>query len=411
MLVASLQDTDSEKAGHIKSHAPDYCQASPDSVSRPRIMLVDDDLTTHTLLKKMLVLHGSEVAVFPGGSIAVLAAKNYRPDLILLSTENSEMDGFMVCEQIKSIDALCNVPVIFLSTSSDVDTKIRAFEAGGADFITKPVHFAELRARIAVHLRIFMLEEKMAQHYQTHKKVREISAAQQATNFALAKLAEYRDEDTGIHLERVMDYCSILAVKLMDASEYASQVNQDFIDCIRHASLLHDIGKVAIPDKILFKPGMLTHEEFEIMKTHTIIGAENMQAIYNQYSNNQLIGMGIEIALYHHERWDGKGYPDGLSGRNIPLSARIMALADYYDALRSDRCYRKGFSHSQVKAMIQEGDGSHFDPVIVKAFMECEEDFKRVMEQSRNQGESVFSTECRIATSKTPVMRLIRTHQ
>jgi putative two-component system response regulator len=223
--------------------------------------------------------------------------------------------------------------------------------------------------------RACLQQEKMQCYRQIENSLREISAAQQATNFALAKLAEYRDEDTGLHLKRVSEYCRILGERLQADSPYSSQISDDFIHCIQHASLLHDIGKVAIPDSILFKPGKLTTEEFEVMKTHTVIGAENIQAIYNHYSNNPLIGMGIEIALYHHERWDGQGYPDRLAGKNIPLSARIMAVADVYDALRSDRCYRKGFEYSQVKSMVVDGSGNHFDPVIVSAFIEATDEF------------------------------------
>jgi len=163
-------------------------------------------------------------------------------------------------------------------------------------------------------------------------------------------------------------------------SPYAAQIPPEFVECIHHASPLHDIGKVAIPDSILLKPYKLNPAEFEVMKSHTVIGGENMQLVYNRYSGNAFIGMGIEIALYHHERWDGTGYPDGLAGRNIPLSARIMSLADFYDALRSDRCYRKGLSHDEVRVMIQEGSGTHFDPVLVQAFLSLEDEFRHVQD-------------------------------
>lgn len=353
----------------------------PSSCKKARIMVVDDDPETHSMLQKMLLLHGSEVLSFPSGSISLAGVKKWSPDLILLSAEGSDMDGFEVCQHLKMEDKLKNIPVIFMSYCSDMAIKNRAFGAGGVDYITKPVHFGELKARIAVHLRLFMLEEQLHYQSQVQNSLREVSAAQQATNFALAKLAEFRDEDTGLHLKRVSEYCRILTTRLQLDSPYLTQISAEFINCIRHASLLHDIGKVAIPDSILFKPGKLTEEEFEVMKTHTIIGADNIQAIYNHYSGNPLIGMGIEIALYHHERWDGTGYPDRLAGRNIPLSARIMAVADVYDALRSDRCYRKGFEHSQVRLMMLDGSGNHFDPVIVKAFLETESEFEAVAER------------------------------
>ncbi|MBI2354146.1 MAG: response regulator [Deltaproteobacteria bacterium] len=347
---------------------------------KARIMVVDDDPATHALLTEMLVLHGSEMLFYPSGAIALMAAENHTPDLVLLAVKIPDMDGFEVCKRIKQNPGLKDVPVIFLSDTNDTESKVRAFEMGGVDYITKPIHFAELRARVAVHLSRCTLESKLEFQKRMEEKIRELSEAQQATIFAIAKLAEQRDEDTGAHLERVREYCRLLAERLGEDSPYAAYITAEFVECIQHASPLHDIGKVAIPDSILLKPHKLTSPEFEVMKTHAVIGAENMQLVYNHYSGNVFIGMGIEIALYHHERWDGSGYPDGLTGRNIPLPARIMALADCYDALRSDRCYRRGLDHERVKAMILEGSGTHFDPEIVKAFLSLEEEFSRIQD-------------------------------
>lgn len=347
---------------------------------KARIMVVDDDPATHALLNEMLVLHGSEVLFYPGGAIALMAAENHTPDLVLLAIKIPDMDGFEVCKRLKQNPGLKDIPVIFLSDMNDMESKVKAFNMGGVDYITKPIHFAELRARVAVHLSRCTLESKLEFQQRMEEKIRELSEAQQATIFALAKLAEQRDEDTGAHLERVREYCRLLAERLGEDSPYAAYITAEFVECIQHASPLHDIGKVAIPDSILLKPHKLTSPEFEVMKSHSVIGAENMQLVYNHYSGNVFIGMGIEIALYHHERWDGSGYPDGLSGRNIPLPARIMALADCYDALRSDRCYRRGLDHEQVKAMILEGSGTHFDPEIVKAFLSLEEEFSRIQD-------------------------------
>ncbi len=210
------------------------------------------------------------------------------------------------------------------------------------------------------------------------KQIVELTNAQHATIFAMAKLAEQRDEDTGAHLERVREYCKLLAESIGKDHPYKSQVTQSFIKRIQHAAPLHDIGKVAIPDCVLLKPGKLDKDEFAIIKSHVVIGADNLQAVFNQYSKNAFIGMGIEIALYHHERWDGTGYPDKLIGINIPLSARIMALADVYDALRSDRCYRKGINHSDTLVMIKDESGKHFDPFLVDVFLEVECDFENI---------------------------------
>lgn len=349
------------------------------------IMVVDDDPVTYGMLKDMLVLYGSEMFFFPNAETALSALDNFTPDLFLIGVEQNQPEGFDICTKFKQNPRLRNIPVIFLSTAGGTESKVKAFDLGAVDYITKPFHFAEVRARVAVHLQLCTLQDKLEFQQMMERKVREISDAQLATIFALAKLAEQRDGDTGAHLERVREFCRLLAQQLSENSVYAASITPEFIECIQHASPLHDVGKVAIPDSILLKKGILTPEEFEIMKDHTIIGAENMQTVYNHYSGNTFIGVGIEIALYHHERWDGKGYPDGLIGRNIPLSARIMALADVYDALRADRCYRKGMAHEQVKLMIKEGDGTHFDPVIVKAFFELEDTFNYVCENMQKQ--------------------------
>lgn len=346
---------------------------------KPRIMVVDDAPDVLDLLRQMLEQHGSEVFALQNGMLALQEAEKNPPDLLLLDINMPELDGYQVCERFKRNPRLKEIPIIFLSGLNSTEAKVKAFEAGGVDYITKPFHPAEVRARIGTHLNLRTLQYKLDFQEMVAEKVREISEAQQATIFALAKLAEQRDEDTGTHLERVREYCRLLAERLGEDSPYAASISTDFIECIQHAAPLHDIGKVAIPDRILLKPGKLTPEEFEIMKTHSVIGAENLQTVYNNYAGNVFIGMGIEIALYHHERWDGSGYPDRLLGRNIPLSARIMAVADCYDAIHSDRCYRKGLNHEETKSIIMSESGSHFDPEICTAFLSLEKEFGRIM--------------------------------
>ena len=341
------------------------------------IILVDDDLETHALLSGMLSQCCGKMLIYPLGELAVSALENSAPDLILLAMRIPDMDGIQLCGWLKQNPRTKKIPVIFLSAVDDTESKVRAFDAGAVDYVTKPFHFPELRARIALHLRLSILQDRLETQRLVERKIRELSEAQQATIFAMARLAEQRDGDTGEHLERVREYCRLLAERLGDASPYAPHILPEFVECIQHASPLHDIGKVAIPDSILLKPRRLTPAEFAVMKTHTVIGAENLQQVYNHYSGNAFVGMGIEIALYHHERWDGAGYPDGLTGRNIPLSARIMALADFYDALRSDRCYRVGLDHGRVRTMVLRGEGTHFDPVVVQAFLDSEEKFRQ----------------------------------
>lgn len=358
-------------------------KAAP-QLEKSTVMVVDAAPAQLAVLTEMLLRSGAEVSAFSNCALALMAAERTPPDLFLLDADMPDSDCHQVCSRIKRHPKLKDIPVIFLSSAGAAEENVRTFLSGAVDYIVKPLRFEEVQARVQTHLSLRSLQAKL--HYQdvhlqrlAREKVREISEAQHATIFALAKLAEQRDYDTGAHLERVREYCRLLAEQLGKDSAYVSHINAEFIECIQHASPLHDVGKVAIPDSILLKAGRLTIQEFEVMKTHTVIGAENMQTVFNRYPGNAFIGMGIEIALYHHEKWDGSGYPDGLAGRNIPLSARIMALADYYDALSSDRCYRHGYDHQQVKTMILEGNGTHFDPEIVTAFLAVEEEFRHVM--------------------------------
>ena len=209
------------------------------------------------------------------------------------------------------------------------------------------------------------------------EKVKEISESQMATIFALAKLAEARDEDTGDHLKRIQTFCRLIAEKLSLRSDYKDRINTEFVDNLQKASPLHDIGKVGIRDAILLKPGKLTTEEFEEMKQHTLIGANTLEEVYQNYPGNYFIKIGIEIARSHHERWDGGGYPDGLCGDEIPLSAQIMALVDVYDALRSNRVYKKAYSNNETKAIIIKESNRHFNPSIVETFLKFEKEFDK----------------------------------
>lgn len=215
-----------------------------------------------------------------------------------------------------------------------------------------------------------------------NKKVAEVSASQMTTIYALVSLAESRDDETGEHISRAGQYCRLIAEELFKKGKYADEVNEQFIESITQASPLHDIGKVGIPDSILLKPGKLTTEEFEIMKTHTTIGYDTLASAGRKGVMNPFIKFGMEIALCHHEKWDGGGYPNGLRGDEIPISARIMALVDVYDALRSKRVYKEGFSHEKSVSIIEEGKGSHFDPTLVEIFLENQHKFRDIFERT-----------------------------
>lgn len=228
--------------------------------------------------------------------------------------------------------------------------------------------------------------EKYSQRLEmmVEEKIREISFSQVATIYALIKLSGSRDDETGAHIERTASFCRLLAQKARSRPEYADIIDDSFIEAIYKASPLHDIGKVGVPDRILLKPGRLTPEEFEIMKTHVQIGHETISKVGQLYDKNEFLKMGMEIALYHHEKWDGSGYNKGLKGDEIPLSARIMAISDVYDALRSKRVYKDAYSHEKSMEIIAEGKGKHFDPVLVDVLIEEQEDFKLLYESIKD---------------------------
>lgn len=347
------------------------------------VLIVDDDPKIVRLLTSILRTDGYEVHSAGSGASAIEKAIECHPDLVLLDIRMPDVDGFNIRERMESIDSLRSVPVIFVSGLTEVDTKVKAFRLGASDYISKPFEPEEICARVRAHLRLYRLQRQMEQRNQVLNKlveeqVREISDAQISTIFALAKLAESRDDDTGAHIERVRDYCRILADQISSKDEFKSHIDSEYVGNIYNASPLHDIGKVGIPDAILLKPGKLTPEEFDIMKTHTVIGADTLQAVADRHPHNLFVRMGIAIARSHHEKWDGSGYPDGLAGEDIPLSARIMAVADVYDALRTERCYKPAFPHEQAAAIIREGKGAHFDPRLVDAFDEMEAVFEDI---------------------------------
>jgi putative two-component system response regulator len=356
---------------------------------RPSILIVDDTPANLQLLASMLKERGYKTRPVPSGLLALQAALSETPDLILLDVNMPEMNGFEVCQSLKADEKLKDIPVIFISALNEVLDKVKAFAVGGVDYITKPFQFDEVQARVDTHLKIRHLQEELEQHNRQLGKlvqvqVKKISDTQMAMIFALAKLAESRDDDSGLHLERVQAFCKKLAEGLSHRFRAGGQVDATFIENIFYASPLHDIGKVAIADRIVLKPGKLTPEEFEIMKTHAALGAEKLEAVQRQFPGNALLDMGIAIAKFHHEKWDGAGYPQGLAGEAIPLSARIMAVVDVYETLRAKRCYKAPFSHEESVDIIVSSGGTHFDPEIVKVFIELKEDFRAIRDEMKD---------------------------
>lgn len=349
-------------------------------------MIVDDTPANLGLLEEILAKEGYEVVAFPGGEMALQAVAKVQPQLILLDIMMPKMNGFEVCQALKSKESQRDIPVIFISALDATKNKLQAFTQGGVDYVTKPFQTEEVLARVKTHVKIYQMQVTLERFNNeleqlVEEKVRDILDSQQATLIAISNLAEFRDEATGRHIERTRSFCRLLAEKMRENPGFQDIIDDEFIDAIYYAAPLHDIGKVGIPDHILLKPGKLSQEEFEIMKTHVPIGVSTLKKVQERYPKNMFIQKGIEFVLSHHERWDGSGYPEGLQGEAIPLSGRIMALADVYDALRSRRSYKEPYSHGESCTIIQNSSGSHFDPAVVDAFIACE----KIFEQTYNR--------------------------
>jgi len=354
------------------------------------ILVVDDTPANLRVLVRALSGSGYRLRPVLDGKLALEAARTEPPDLVLLDINMPDMNGYEVCAELKKDTRLADIPVIFISGNVDTVGKVEAFAAGGVDYVTKPFQIDEIRARVEAHLKIRRLQNELREHNErlqemVQAQVKEISESQIATIVAMAKLSEYRDEDTGNHILRVQRYCRALARRVGEEGVFGSLVDDAFIENIFHASALHDIGKVGISDLILLKPGKLTAEEFEIMKTHAALGAETLAAVMRGYPRNAFVRMGMEVARSHHERWDGSGYPDGLSGDAIPLSARILIIADQYDALRNKRPYKPPFDAAKTYSIIVDGDGrsdpKHLDPRLLAAFKAIAPEFEAIYEE------------------------------
>jgi len=357
---------------------------------QPCVMVIDDQTRNLRLLERLLQGRGFKVLPFTSGPTALRALKRVLPQVIVLDIKMPGMDGWATQERLAADPRTAEIPVIFLSGIADVESKARAFAVGGVDYITKPFQVEEVIARLETHLRIHQLQGQLTVHNRAlEEKVAEqvatISDAQQATIIALARLAESRDDDTGQHILRVQRYCRILGDQLREAGVSPEIIDTGFVEDLSQASALHDIGKVAIPDAILLKPGPLTPSERVRMEQHTLLGAQTLQRVLDDYPNNRLLVLGEAIARYHHERWDGSGYPGGFEGEQIPISARIMAVGDVYDALRMRRPYKEPMPHQAAFEIIVEDRGSQFDPVVVDAFVTRQRDFERAFDRTDDQ--------------------------
>lgn len=344
---------------------------------QPLVLAIDDSPENLVLMSTLLKEH-YKVKVANSGARGLELARSANPDIILLDIMMPVMDGYAVCEQLKRDQATAHIPVIFLTARAESEDEKHGLEVGAVDYITKPISPPIFLMRIQNHLALkraadFLRDKADYLEKEVQMRTREIAALQEVTVQVVTSLAETRDQETGKHIRRTQLYVKALAEKLQDHPRFAASLGTTEIDAIYKSAPLHDIGKVGIPDRILLKPGKLTPEEFEIMKTHTTLG---YQAIVH---TEQELGVNVgflryakEIALSHQEKWDGSGYPQSLSGDAIPVSARLMAIADVYDALISRRVYKEPYPHERAIAILREGRGSHFDPDVLDAFLDIE---------------------------------------
>jgi putative two-component system response regulator len=358
---------------------------------RPIILVVDD---TPDNLKIMggLLRDDYRVKIANGGEKALaIAGASPTPDLILLDIMMPDMDGYEVCRRLKANAATREIPVIFLTAKAEIADEELGLRMGAVDYITKPISPPIVLARVAAQLRLkassdFLRDKAAYLEAEVARRTREITAIQDVTIMAMASLAETRDNDTGNHIRRTQYYVKELAQRLRAHPRFAAYLTDSQIDLLFKSAPLHDIGKIGIPDRILLKPGRFEPEEFEIMKTHTTLGRDAIEHAEAALGTPvEFLACAKEIAYGHQEKWDGSGYPRGLAGDEIPISARLMAVADVYDALISKRVYKSGMAHERAVQIIGEGAGSHFDPDIVAAFMAVESVFRAIAARFADQ--------------------------
>lgn len=332
----------------------------PQASRRVSILVVDDDPICRELLRSVVETLGYDVEVASDGHEALELA--YRRDfrIVLSDWQMPGMSGVELCSRIRKRQLSSYVYFILLTCLNRKDNLVAGLRAGADDYINKPFDPEELKVRLRAAERIISLEGR------------------DLLIFSLAKLAEWRDPETGAHLERMREYARVLAQQLSTTPKYADVIDADYVRTIYMTSPLHDIGKVGIPDAVLLKPGKLTDDEFAIMKQHVLIGSYTLEAAIKEHTSAEYLRFGRDIVLSHHEKFDGTGYPHGLVGDRIPLCGRIVALADVYDALTTKRVYKDAFPHEKARAIILEGSGMHFDPDVVDAFLEREEEFMNI---------------------------------
>jgi len=341
-----------------------------------KVLIVDDTPENIHILMGILEDEYEVSVAINGEKASRIAAMEPSVDLILLDIMMPGMDGYEVCAKLKANEKTANIPVIFVTALTADENEAKGLELGAVDYITKPFNPALVRARVKNHLETKNCRDKLEET--VREKTSELMITRDVTIETLGSLAEYRDHETGGHIKRTMHYVHLLAQKLQDHPNFKSFLSDEMIEHLWKSAPLHDVGKVGVPDSILLKPGKLTSEEFTVMQNHTIHGRDVLTYSSLKLGANSFLRIAQEMAYTHHEKWDGSGYPQGLKGSEIPISGRLMAVADVYDALITRRVYKPPLSHNQAVDIIRDGRGTSFDPEIVDLFLQFEYKFRHI---------------------------------
>lgn len=350
---------------------------------KPTVLVIDDSVSNLSLVSGLLREHYT-VKIAKDGVKGLQLTQQEQPDLLLLDIMMPGLDGYDVCQLLKTDQATQHIPIIFLTSQTAEEDEQKGLELGAVDYITRPINPRILVSRIRAHLADAQNSRTMRVNneyleYEVTKRARQVTAMQDLTILAMASLSETRDVDTGNHLRRTQGYVRALANQMRHRGAHPDFLTEEVVDILYRCAPLHDIGKVAIPDRILLKPGRFTPDEFEIMKRHPALGRAALEKAQRLAGgSNDFLDIAKDVIYAHHERWDGKGYPEGLRGDEIPVGARLMAVADVYDALISRRVYKEGMSHEAATAMIVAEQGTHFDPAVVDAFLDLSFEFQAI---------------------------------
>ncbi len=358
-----------------------------DTIKKQKIMVIDDNITNLNIARKALEKQ-YEVMLIPSGEKALKVLERIVPDLILLDVEMPGMSGFDFISIVKNTESpICEIPIIFVTAKDDSSSEYEGLDLGAVDYITKPFSFPLLLKRVALHLKLTNQQQEL-QNYSSNleimvrEKTKVIQELQYAVVQAMSDMVERRDGSTGGHIVRTKNYLKILLDKAKEDHIYNGQLTLVDTELYSHASQMHDVGKISIPDSILLKPGRLTDDEFNIMKFHTIYGEEAIKNSIHELKDAEFLRVASEFAVSHHEKWDGSGYPNGLSGTDIPISGRLMAIVDVYDAIISKRPYKDAYTHTVACDIIVKDSGKHFDPELVQIFLKIADVFKQISESN-----------------------------